>query len=117
LLFVITLSGFYDRIGLGEEKIMSTIVTRSEKLDLRLTPLAKQKLKSAAAAANRSVSDFVLESALARADETLADRQHFGLDSEQWMAFMAALDAPPRYHSRMERLLNEPSIFERDASV
>ncbi len=96
---------------------MSTIVTRSEKLDLRLTPLAKQKLKSAAAAANRSVSDFVLESALARADETLADRQHFGLDSQQWMAFMAALDAPPRRHSRMERLLNEPSIFERDASV
>ena len=96
---------------------MSTIVTRSEKLDLRLTPLAKQKLKSAAAAANRSVSDFVLESALARADETLADRQHFGLDSEQWMAFMAALDAPPLHHSRMERLLTEPSIFERDASV
>jgi len=96
---------------------MSTIVTRSEKLDLRLTPLAKQKLKSAAAAVNRSVSDFVLESALARADETLADRQHFGLDSEQWLAFMAALDAPPRHHSRMERLLNEPSIFERDAAL
>jgi uncharacterized protein (DUF1778 family) len=95
---------------------MSTNVTRSEKVDLRLTPLAKQKLKSAAAAANRSVSDFVLESALARADETLADRQHFGLDREQWMAFMAALDASPRHHSRMERLLNEPSIFERDAS-
>ena len=96
---------------------MSTTVNRSEKLDLRLTPLAKQKIKSAAAAANRSVSDFVIESALARADETLADRQHFGLDSEQWTAFMAALDAPPRHHPRMERLLNEPSIFERNASV
>ncbi len=91
---------------------MSTTVNRSEKLDLRLTPLAKQKLKSAAAAANRSVSDFVLESALARADETLLDRERFGLDCEQWTAFMTALDAPPRYHARMERLLNEPSIFE-----
>ncbi len=94
---------------------MSATVNRSEKLDLRLTPLAKQKLKSAAAVANRSVSDFVLESALARADETLADRQRFGLNLEQWKAFMAALDAPPRHHARMERLLNEPSIF--DASV
>jgi uncharacterized protein (DUF1778 family) len=91
--------------------------TRSEKLDLRLTPAAKQKLYSAAAAAHRSVSDFVLESALARADETLADRQHFGLDAEQWNAFMAALDAPPRRHDRMERLLNEPSIFDRPASI
>jgi uncharacterized protein (DUF1778 family) len=91
--------------------------TRSEKLDLRLTPAAKQKLYSAAAAAHRSVSDFVLESALARADETLADRQHFGLDAEQWAAFMVALDAPPRRHERMERLLNEPSIFDQPASI
>ncbi len=30
-----------------------------------------------------------------RADETLADRTHFGLDAERWKAFMEALDAPP----------------------
>lgn len=96
---------------------MTKTKTRSEKLDLRLTPAAKQKLYTAAAAAHRSVSDFVLESALARADETLADRQHFGLDAEQWDAFMAALDAPPRRHERMERLLNEPSIFDQPASI
>jgi uncharacterized protein (DUF1778 family) len=96
---------------------MPTGKIRSEKLDLRLTPAAKQKLYSAAAAAQRSVSDFVLESALARADETLADRQHFGLDAEQWTAFMSALDAPPRRHERMERLLNEPSIFDQHASI
>jgi uncharacterized protein (DUF1778 family) len=100
-----------------QSKIVPTAKTRSEKLDLRLTPAAKQKLYSAAAAAHRSVSDFVLESALARADETLADRQYFGLDSEQWTAFMAALDAPPRRHERMERLLNEPSIFEKHSPV
>jgi uncharacterized protein (DUF1778 family) len=91
--------------------------TRSEKLDLRLTPAAKQKLFAAAAAARRSVSDFVLESALARADETLADRDRFGLNAEQWAEFMAALDAPPRDRARMERLLNEPSIFDRNASA
>jgi uncharacterized protein (DUF1778 family) len=93
---------------------MSTAETRSEKLDLRLTPSAKQKLYSAAAAAHRSVSDFVLESALARADETLADRQRFGLTAEQWTAFMTALDAPPRRPSRLERLLNEPSLFDHN---
>jgi uncharacterized protein (DUF1778 family) len=96
---------------------VTTIKTRSEKLDLRLTPAAKQKLYSAAAAAHRSVSDFVLESALARADETLADRQHFGLDAEQWGTFMSALDASPRRNERMERLLNEPSVFDQPASI
>jgi uncharacterized protein (DUF1778 family) len=63
---------------------------RTEKLDLRLTPRAKRVLQSAASAANRSVSEFVLESALARAEETLPDRQHFGLDAEQWTAFLKA---------------------------
>jgi uncharacterized protein (DUF1778 family) len=86
--------------------------TRSEKLDLRLTPEAKRTLNIAASAAGRSVSDFVLESALSRAEETLADRQHFGLNAEQWEAFQTALDAPPREIPQLERLMREKSIFE-----
>ena len=92
---------------------MPTPTTRSEKLDLRLTPAAKQMLYSAAATLQRSVSDFVLESALARAEETLADRRHFGLSAENWDAFITALDAPPRRPARLDRLLGEPSVFER----
>ena len=91
---------------------MPAPTTRSEKFDLRLTPAAKQLLYRAATATRRSVSDFVLESALARAEETLTDRRYFGLNAEQWTAFMAALDAPPRPYARMERLLKEPSIFD-----
>jgi uncharacterized protein (DUF1778 family) len=89
--------------------------TRSEKLDLRLTPEAKRVLNAAAQATRRSVSDFVLESALARAEETLPDRQRFGLDAERWNAFLAALEAPPRPMPRLQRLLTEPSVFERDS--
>ena len=93
--------------GRGNEK-------RSEKLDLRLTPAAKQTLQQAAAAAERSVSDFVLDSALARAAETLADRQQFNLSPEHWQAFVAALDAPPHPpQPRLAALINEPSVFER----
>lgn len=87
--------------------------TRSEKLDLRLTPEAKRTLSIAASAAGRSVSEFVLESALARAEETLVDRQHFGLDAERWEAFLTALDAPPRDIPALQRLMREPSVFER----
>jgi len=87
---------------------------RSEKLDLRLTPAAKQTLQQAAAAADRSLTDFVLDSALARAAETLADRQLFNLGPERWEAFLAALDAPTQpLQPRLARLLNEPSVFER----
>lgn len=92
---------------------MSHIETRNEKLDLRLTPSAKRKLQTAALAAHRSVSEFVLESALARAEETLPDRQRFGLSAEQWKAFQAALSAPPRRSRRLAKLLKQPSVFER----
>jgi uncharacterized protein (DUF1778 family) len=85
---------------------------RTEKLDLRLTLAAKQQLRAAAEASQRSVSEFVLESAIARAQEALADRQRFGLAAEQWAAFTEALDQPVRSMPRAEKLLREPSIFE-----
>jgi uncharacterized protein (DUF1778 family) len=92
---------------------MPAAETRNEKLDLRLTPSAKRTLQIAALAARRSVSDFVLESALARAEESLPDRQRFGLNAEQWTAFQAALEAPPPPAPRLAKLLRKPSVFER----
>jgi uncharacterized protein (DUF1778 family) len=92
---------------------MSNVETRNEKIDLRLTPSAKRALQIAARAAQRSVSEFVLESALARAAETLPDRQKFGLNAERWLAFQKALDAPPQPAPRLAKLLQEASVFER----
>ena len=86
---------------------------RSEKLDLRLTPSAKRTLQTAALAARRSVSEFVLESALARAEETLPDRRRFGLNVSQWEAFQRALSAPGQPSRRLAKLMKEPSVFER----
>ena len=90
---------------------MTTKTTRTEKLDLRLTAEAKRILASAAAAERRSLSDFVLDSALGRAEETLADRRSFNLNAESWQEFIAALDAPTRDMPRMRKLLTEPGIF------
>lgn len=93
---------------------MTIANNRSEKLDLRLTPQAKQKLFAAAQAAQRSMSDFVLQSALERAEETLAERRVFSLSSEKWEQFQAALDAPSRVMPRMARLLRESGPFDHN---
>jgi uncharacterized protein (DUF1778 family) len=89
---------------------------RSEKLDLRVSPSAKSKLQAAASSVHRSVSDFVMESALSRAEETLADRRIFGLDAEKWAAFQLALDAPARPMPRLQSLLDEPGFFNTHPS-
>jgi uncharacterized protein (DUF1778 family) len=85
---------------------------RTAKLDLRLSRDAKETLQAAALAARKSVSEFVLDSALTEAEERLADRRVFTLDRKSWDAFVAALDAPPRRHPRLERLFSESSRFD-----
>ncbi|MEZ0281583.1 DUF1778 domain-containing protein [Methyloceanibacter sp.] len=91
---------------------MPARTNRTAKLDLRLTPKAKRALQSAAEVSHKTLSEFVLESALARADRVLSERQVFRLDAKQWTAFMAALDASPKPRPRLARLLSEPSVLD-----
>jgi len=95
---------------------MRTRSVRSEKLDLRLSSTDKRILEAAASVSNRSVSEFVRDSALSRANEMLADRRTFLLSQSKWAEFQAALDAPTHYNPRMQRLLTEPGFFDDDAS-
>jgi len=78
--------------------------TKTNRLDIRITPEARQLLQLAAQERHTTVSQFVLESALRSASAMLAERSRLRLNAEQWTAFLAALDAPPRSHPRMERL-------------
>ena len=88
---------------------------RTEKLDLRVSRAAKAKLQAAASAMHRSMSDFIMESALARAEEALAERRTFALDAKRWTEFQNALDAPVRSLPRLRALLEKPSFFESEA--
>lgn len=85
---------------------------RTEKIDLRLTPAAKRRIQAAAEVQKKSVTDFVVESALTTADVLLAEQSGVRLNAKQWAALMEALDAPPQYNERFERLLREPSMFD-----
>lgn len=91
---------------------MAVRAVRTEKLDIRLSSVAKRRLEAAASASSRSLSAFVLESALSQADQTLADRHTFVLSKTKWSEFQRALDAPIRPHPRLERLLTEPGFFD-----
>ncbi|MFM8707028.1 MAG: DUF1778 domain-containing protein [Planctomycetia bacterium] len=91
---------------------MASTPVRSEKIDLRVSPEAKRTLQAAAAAQDRSLSEFVVESALGRAAETLPDRQWFGLDEGRWKAFLAALEKPVTSRPRLRKLLRSDGPFD-----
>jgi uncharacterized protein (DUF1778 family) len=94
------------------EEAMSTTQSRSEKLDIRIAPEAKRMLQEAARARHMTISQFVLDSAMVAASEVLAEQSRIALGTEEWTAFIEALDAPPQRHPRMERLLNEPTLLD-----
>jgi len=58
------------------------------------------------------MTDFVLESACRRAEQTIPDQVHFVLSDKQWRAFNDALERPARVRPRLRKLLTEPSILE-----
>jgi uncharacterized protein (DUF1778 family) len=79
--------------------------SKTQRVELRISPSAKEMIQAAAQAQDKTVSEFLLDSGLTSAAETLADRRLFILDESQWQAFQAALDAPPRPRPRLSRLM------------
>ena len=70
---------------------MAQRTNRTEKLDLRLSRAAKKTLQAAASAERKSVSEFVLDTALSEAEERLADRRIFTLDGKGWTLLLRPL--------------------------
>jgi uncharacterized protein (DUF1778 family) len=81
------------------------IEKRSERVTLRMTPSAKRTIQQAAAIADKTVSEFLLDSSLTAAFETLADRRVFQLDDRRWDDFMATLARLPKNNAGLRRLL------------
>ena len=88
-------------------------LTRSERVDLRMTPAAKRTLQRAAAVSNKTLTEFLLDTGLTAAAEALADHRVFQLDKKRWHAFMAALATPPRNNPRLRKLLARRPAWER----
>ncbi len=84
---------------------------KTGRLDVRVSAPVKQLLSDAAAAAHKSVSEFVLDAGIAAANHLLEERRRFELTAEQWAAFQAALEAPVKRRPRLQRLLDEPGLL------
>jgi uncharacterized protein (DUF1778 family) len=59
-----------------------------------------------------SLTDFIVRSACAEAEQTLADQRRFSLNADQWKAFVTALERPAQVKPRLRRLFSEPSVLE-----
>ena len=90
----------------GEEMTTS----RSERIDLRASARQEAILRQAAEAADTSMTDFILGSAVLHAERVLADRRWFTATSDQFDEFVRLLDAPVDT-TKLAALFAEESVF------
>jgi uncharacterized protein (DUF1778 family) len=85
---------------------------KDRRLAMRVTAAQEEAIKSAAAALGQSVTDFSVQTVLARANELLVDQRIFKLDQNAWEEFAMRLDAPPTPISLLRELHQKPSPFD-----
>jgi uncharacterized protein (DUF1778 family) len=68
--------------------------TRSARLGLRATPQQEAVLRRAAAVANKSMTDFILDSACLAAEQTLLDQRLFMVSPDHASTLLELLDRP-----------------------
>ena len=82
-----------------------------ERWDFRVASETDQVVRQAAEAAERTLTDFVVDAAVVEAERVLADRTQFVLAAEQWERFVELLDRPPQEKPGLEKLFSQPSVF------
>ncbi len=80
---------------------------KDDLIQIRASAATKAILNRAAAMRGQKLSEFMLESARARAEETILDQRLFALDDNAYNEFLAILDAPAKpdkaLRARMKR--------------
>lgn len=85
---------------------------RTARLGLRATPEQQILIQRAADVMQKSVTEFVLDSACSAAENTLLDQRLFLLDDEKWRKFQEALERPAKLKPKLQKLLLEKAPWE-----
>lgn len=80
---------------------------RNERINLRLKSNAKRLIERAAGFEGKTVSHFILSSALDRAEKTVQAHETMTLNSEQSEMFLEALSRPVRFNRELTQALEE----------
>lgn len=87
---------------------------RTERINVRVSNKEAELIRMGAEHRGVNVTNFILESACTRAEQEIADARHFELSPRDWKQFTEALDRPAKAKPRLKRLLNEPTVLEKN---
>ncbi|MBK1623894.1 DUF1778 domain-containing protein [Afifella marina] len=85
----------------------------STTINLRLPVSDKSLIDRAAAASGKTRTEFLLETARARAIDVILDKTVFSLDAEAFDAFRDVLDNPPPANARLKELMARAAPWDK----
>jgi uncharacterized protein (DUF1778 family) len=88
-------------------------VERDSTIHIRVAKKTKRLLEHAASAVDKTLSEFVLESASKNAVGVLLDQRLFVLEAKQYDAFIRALDKPPPAGPKLKALMKRRPLWDR----
>ena len=80
---------------------------RSERINVRLSETAKRRIEQAASVEGKTVSAFIVSSALENAEKTVSRHETVALHREEAMRFFDALADPSPPNDRLRAALEE----------
>ena len=86
--------------------------TAVENMQLRITHEDKERIKRGADLSGVKTSQFVLRAALKEAEHIEASQASFALNTDQFKAFMEALDSPPTPNKALNKLLHTTAPWD-----
>lgn len=88
----------------------SSSAKRDDLIQIRASAATKAIINRAAALRGQKLSEFMLESARVRAEETILDQRLITLEGEAYEAFLAMLDAPAKPDKTVRaRMIRKPA--------
>lgn len=82
---------------------MPRTARRQERISLRLTPQSKRKLERAAAYSDKTLTDFVIDVALQRAEAVVREHEVVSLTAKEWERFQELLLDPPEPNENLKK--------------
>lgn len=82
-------------------------------IQIRASAGTKSILNRAAALRGQTLSEFMLDSERARAEETILDQRLSSLDPEAYRKFLAMLDAPAQPDKALQTLMKRKPAWDR----
>ena len=85
----------------------ATAISKNQRVNLRLNDDAKQTIERAASFEGKTVSKFILASALASAEQTIHEHETMTLSKKDAETFFNALSKPVKFNAKLHAALED----------